>query len=119
MRQLLLCCACWLAWQTACGAVEPRYRLTNDLGWSLDKVVDVTSAGDVTGVSVAFTNLVSCDTINTDANGNFSCGTDATGGGSGNSFETIAVPAGASVVADSATDTLTITETSFLTITGT
>ena len=33
-------------------------------------------------------------------------------GSGGNSFETIAVPAGASVVADSSTDTLTITETS-------
>jgi len=43
---------------------------------------------------------------------------DSAGGG-GNSFETIAVPAGASVVADSATDTLTITETTFLTFTGT
>ena len=43
----------------------------------------------------------------------------ASGGGSGNSFETIAVPAGASVVADSSTDTLTITETSPLVITGT
>ena len=41
------------------------------------------------------------------------------GGGSGNSFETIAVPAGASVVADSSTDTLTITEDTFLTLTGT
>ena len=39
--------------------------------------------------------------------------------GGGNSFETIAVPAGASVVADSSTDTLTLTETSFLTLTGT
>lgn len=42
-----------------------------------------------------------------------------TGGGGGNSFETIAVPAGTNPVADSSTDTLTITETTFLTITGT
>ena len=41
------------------------------------------------------------------------------GGGGGNSFETIAIPAGTNPVADSSTDTLTITETSFLTITGT
>src|SRR3990167_5418078 len=41
------------------------------------------------------------------------------GGGSGNSFETITPPAGASVVAESSTDTLTITEDTFLTITGT
>ena len=47
--------------------------------------------------------------------------TDCTigGGGSGNSFETIDVPAGTDPVADSSTDTLTITETSFLTVTGT
>lgn len=37
----------------------------------------------------------------------------------GNSFETIAVPAGTNPVADSSTDTLTITETSPLVITGT
>ena len=43
------------------------------------------------------------------------CGT----GSGGNSFETIDVPAGTNPVADSATDTLTITETSFLTLTGT
>ena len=41
------------------------------------------------------------------------------GGGSGNAFETIAVPAGTNPVAASSTDTLTLTETSFLTITGT
>ena len=41
------------------------------------------------------------------------------GGAGGNSFETLSVPAGTNPVADSSTDTLTITETSFLTITGT
>src|SRR3990167_1312120 len=40
------------------------------------------------------------------------------GGGSGNSFETITPPAGASVVAESSTDTLTLTETGALVITG-
>lgn len=48
--------------------------------------------------------------------------TSTTGGGSGsteNTFETISVPAGTNPVADSATDTLTITETSPLVITGT
>ena len=40
-------------------------------------------------------------------------------GSSTNSFETITPPAGTSPVADSATDTLTLTETSFLTLTGT
>src|SRR3990167_10014374 len=39
-------------------------------------------------------------------------------GGSGNSFETIAVPDGTNPVADSSTDTLTLTETTFLTFTG-
>ena len=51
-------------------------------------------------------------------NGDGTC-TVTTGGGGGNSFETIDVPAGTDPVAASATDTLTITETSFLTITGT
>src|SRR3990167_676223 len=55
-------------------------------------------------------------TLTDDADGFFSL---STGGGGGNSFETISVPAGASVVADSSTDTLTITETTFLTFTGT
>lgn len=40
-------------------------------------------------------------------------------GGSGNSFETIDVPAGTDPVADSSTDTLTITETTPFAITGT
>ena len=42
----------------------------------------------------------------------------ATGSG-GNSFETIAVPAGASIVAETSTDTATFTEDTFLTLTGT
>src|SRR3990167_5617877 len=73
---------------------QPRYKAIPSLGWSLDRVVDVTSAGTVTGTDVAFTNLISCNTIDTDANGNFVCGVDATGGGGANSFETLAVPAG-------------------------
>jgi hypothetical protein len=55
-----------------------------------------------------------------------SCADDSTkttctiaGGAGGNAFETIAVPAGTNPVADSSTDTLTITETSPLVITGT
>ena len=59
---------------------------------------------------------VSNTTLTDNADGTCSV---TTGGGGGNSFETIAVPAGASVVADSSTDTLTLTETSFLTLTGT
>src|SRR3990167_945349 len=45
--------------------------------------------------------------------------TNCTFTGGGNSFETIDVPAGTDPVASGATDTLTITETSFLTLTGT
>ena len=41
---------------------------------------------------VAITDLVSCDTINTDANGHMFCGTDATGAGSG-AFSDAADPA--------------------------
>ena len=99
-------------------AVEPRYKLVPELGgWWSSTVPDVTSLGSVTGVEVAWTSLVSCDTIDTNAAGQLSCGTD--GGGGGNSFETISIPAGTNPVADSSTDTLTITETSFLSITGT
>src|SRR3990167_8991358 len=68
-------------------------------------------------------SMVSCqrlevtnNTLTDDGDGAFSL---STGGGGGNSFETIAVPAGTNPVAESSTDTLTITETSFLTITGT
>ena len=48
----------------------------------------------------------------------WACAVDATGG-TINSFETIAVPAGTAPVADLSTDTLTLTETSPLVITGT
>ena len=41
------------------------------------------------------------------------------GSGGGNSFETMNVPAGTDPVAESSTDTLNITETTFLTLTGT
>ena len=41
------------------------------------------------------------------------------GGGSGNSFETLDVPAGTDPVADSSTDIATFTEDTFLTLTGT
>ena len=55
-------------------------------------------------------------TLTDDGDGTY---TLSTGGGGSNSFETLDVPAGTDPVADSATDTLTFTETSFLTITGT
>lgn len=72
------------------------------------------------GTSQAFVWNLNC------VGANISCtasGADGTltisGGGVSNSFETLSVPAGTAPVADSSTDTLTITETSFLTITGT
>jgi hypothetical protein len=37
--------------------------------------------GGATSTQLAVTNLISCDTIDTDANGSFRCGTDAGGGG--------------------------------------
>src|SRR3990167_10081085 len=64
-----------------------------------------------TPVIVKVTNA----TLTDNADGSVSI---STGGGGGNSFETIAVPAGASVVADASTDPLTITETGALVITG-
>lgn len=73
--------------------------------------------GGIKTTGLAVSNLVSCNTIDTDANGVMTCGTDS--GGGGNSFETITTPAGTSPVADSATDTLTITETTPFAITGT
>lgn len=51
--------------------------------------------------------------------GAVSAASSACSAGGGNSFETIDVPAGTDPVADSTTDTLTITETSPLVITGT
>ena len=41
------------------------------------------SMGNATATDFAVSNLVSCDTIDTDASGTFSCGTDASGGGGG------------------------------------
>jgi hypothetical protein len=60
---------------------QPLLKARPDLGWSLDQTLDNTSLGTVTGETVAFTSLVSCDTIDTDANGNFVCGTDSEGAG--------------------------------------
>src|SRR3990167_3806480 len=96
------------------------------LGWAGTSVNPETGRSDLTGADVQSTDC-STQTVegtlcwDTD-NDTFCIGTGAacaSVGGGGNSFETIAVPAGASVVADSATDTLTITETSFLPLTGT
>ena len=96
----------------------------NPVTKKLDLVLDNSSAGVITGITATFTGY-DCTlnsnggALTTDSAGNLRCSDDDTGGGGGNSFETIAVPAGASVVADSSTDTLTLTETTFLTFTGT
>ena len=44
---------------------------------------DVFINGHLTGSALSVTGLNNCDTIDTDANGNLVCGTDATGSGSG------------------------------------
>lgn len=82
----------------------PGYDLIRDDGTNENRrgALNLTGAG------------VSC--ADDSANNETEC--DIAGGG-GDAFGTIAVPAGASVVADSSTDTLTLTETSFLTLTGT
>jgi len=86
--------------------------------WFLSNTTDGKHFIEINGSGgMSFPQLVNCNTIDTSADGTLSCGTDT--GGGGNSFETISVPAGASVVAESSTDTLTITETTFLTFTGT
>src|SRR3990167_9413163 len=81
-----------------------------------DFCVTVTEEDGSPSMTGCQTLEVTNGTLTDDADGFFSL---STGGGGGNSFETIAVPAGASVVADAATDTLTLTETTFLTFTGT
>ncbi len=52
------------------------------------------------------------------AAGGWACANDTTGGGSGNSFETISTASGTSPVADSSTDTLSLTAGSGITIVG-
>jgi len=81
-----------------------------------DFCVTVTEEDGSPSMTGCQTLEVTNGTLTDDADGFFSL---STGGGGGNSFETIAVPAGASVVAESSTDTLTLTETTFLTFTGT
>jgi len=76
----------------------------------------------VLGASLTSAHLNSLDTPADEESLTFESSTgqfEWQAGSGGNSFETIAVPAGTNPVADSSTDTLTITETSFLTITGT
>lgn len=78
------------------GALELAIGGTNQTAWTASRCVQVNAGGTALESAAA-----------------------ACGSGGGNSFETIAVPAGTNPVADSATDTLTITETSPLIITGT
>ena len=83
----------------------PGYDLIRDDGTDENRrgALNLTGAG------------VSC----TDDSANNETECDIAGGAGSNSFETITVPAGTAPVADSSTDTLTITETTFLTLTGT
>jgi hypothetical protein len=66
-------------------------------------------------------DLLSCSTneIAKWNGGAWACAADATGGGGANLFETIDAPAGTDPVADTTTDTLTLTASGPLTITGT
>lgn len=79
MRRLLL--LLFLCPTVALADTTPRYSLIPALGIGVDRVVDLTSAGTVTGTDVAFSTLSSCNSLQTDANGNFSCA--AVGAGSG------------------------------------
>ena len=87
-------------------ATAPGYNRVRDEGTNVTRRRNLNMVG--AGVSCA----------DDSSNGETDC--TISGGGSGNSFETIAVPAGASVVAESSADTLTLTSTGVtLTLTGT
>ena len=77
---------------------------------------NLTARGALTAGSLALTSLANCDTIDTDANGNLTCGTDAVGGagstfGSGNVL-TIAGPRYVDVAGDTMTGLLVISRPS-------
>lgn len=87
-------------------STAPGYNRVRDEGTNLTRRRNLNMVG--AGVSCA----------DDSSNGETDC--TISGGGSGNSFETLDVPAGTDPVADSSTDTLTITETTTpLVITGT
>ena len=67
---------------------QPRYKAIPSLGWSLDRVVDLTSAGTVTGTTVAATDLdctgyTNGGALTTLSSGEFVCSDDAGGGAGG------------------------------------
>src|SRR3990167_9350423 len=67
---------------------RPRYKAIPSLGWSLDRVVDLTSAGTVTGTTVAATDLdctgyTNGGALTTLSSGEFVCSDDAGGGAGG------------------------------------
>lgn len=106
IRSALLLLSCFaLASLVSGDSFPPGYDLIRDEGTDENRRGAINFIG--AGVSVA------------DDSANNETEVTIAGGGSTNSFETVAVPAGTNPVADSATDTLTLTETSFLTITGT
>lgn len=98
------------------------------VAWADTGVNPETGRLDLTGFDVQQTD---CSTVTTEGRscwdtdgdtlnvGNGTTSTAIGSGGGGNAFGTIAVPAGTNPVADAAPDTLTLTETSPLVITGT
>ncbi|QQS65078.1 hypothetical protein IPO96_00760 [Candidatus Saccharibacteria bacterium] len=87
------------------------------------EITDGTVIGtDIASSTILFSNIAQNGCGSGDImkwNGSaWACATDATGGGAGNSFETIAVSNGTNPVADSSTDTLTLSDGAGITITG-
>ncbi|QQS65079.1 hypothetical protein IPO96_00765 [Candidatus Saccharibacteria bacterium] len=87
------------------------------------EITDGTVIGtDIASSTILFSNIAQNGCSTNDImkwNGSaWACATDATGGGAGNSFETIAVSNGTNPVADSSTDTLTLSDGAGITITG-
>ena len=108
----------WELWLQDAGAIQFRDAGIS-IGSSIDGQLDIDADTliEIDAPTVAIPYLISCDTIDTDASGNLSCGTDG-GGGSQNLFETIATTSGTNPVADSTTDTLTLTAGTGITVTG-
>src|SRR3990167_1088019 len=105
---------------------SPLYAATtfdfNPVTKKLDLIVDTSNAGTITGVSITLTGTICTSFANdgaltTDAVGNVVCSDDDTGG-TLNSFVTWDTPSGTDIVADSSTDTATLTASGIV-VTGT
>lgn len=82
MKRLLLTLLCLglptLAWADD----QPRLKRYQELfGWSGSTAPDLTSAGTITGTTVAATSIPNCDPLATDAAGNFYCSSAVAGSG--------------------------------------